>query len=126
MDEVVDIERDFRRAKQGENLIYTTLLGLKPDLTTPRTVPEILENTGLVNDENKEGESNSDDEDLDEGSESGTETEDSDSNSEDENNDRDGDENNNKSENSSIYYRPRDESPNSRKVFIVSDAFIIL
>ena len=29
MDDVVDIERDFRRAKQGETLIYTTLHGLK-------------------------------------------------------------------------------------------------
>ena len=40
MDEVVDFERDFRRAKQGDKLIYTTFMGIKEDLSQPRLVPD--------------------------------------------------------------------------------------
>ena len=43
MNDVVDFERDFRRAKQGESLIYTTLHGLKSDLSQPSKNPELLE-----------------------------------------------------------------------------------
>jgi len=110
---VVDIERDFRRAKQGENLIYTTLLGLKPNLTTPRIVTEILEKADIVECEIKEVTGEHETENLDEESESETEESCSDSEATDDSED----ENNNLSVNSSIHVRPRDESPNSRKVF---------
>ena len=43
MNDVVDYERDFRRAKQGETLIYTTLHGIKSDLSTPRDLPVMLD-----------------------------------------------------------------------------------
>lgn len=42
MDDHVDIKRDFRRDKLGESLIYTTLHGLKPDVSNPRLVSKIL------------------------------------------------------------------------------------
>jgi RIO kinase 1 len=112
MNDVVDIERDFRRAKQGENLIYTTLLGLNPDLSKPREVPVILDDKKeeeKVDEKNSEEEIESDSSDDDsecsedeEGSESGV------------------DEAGNKIRvckiNREIHHRPRDESPNSRKV----------
>lgn len=104
MDDVIDIERDFRRAKLGESLIYTTLHGLKPDMSTPRTVPEILDTDEieLTNELEDKKETDSDKQDSNTESESESES---------------GDENNNTDEqNSSIHSRPRDESPNSRRL----------
>jgi len=104
MDDVIDIERDFRRAKLGESLIYTTLHGLKPDMSTPRTVPEILDTDEieLTNELEDKKEADSDKQDSNTESESESES---------------GDENNNTDEqNSSIHSRPRDESPNSRRL----------
>ena len=43
MNEVVDYERDFRRAKQGEALIYTKLHGLEADLSKPKDAPDFPE-----------------------------------------------------------------------------------
>ncbi|RNA31356.1 serine threonine- kinase RIO1-like [Brachionus plicatilis] len=103
MNDVVDIERDFRRAKQGENLIYTTLLGLNPDLSKPREAPVILE---------KEEETKV----IDQSEESSEEEEESEEseNSESESEDEDGTIKVCKI-NREIHHRPRDESPNSRR-----------
>lgn len=106
MNDVVDIERDFRRAKQGENLIYTTLLGLNPDLSKPRDAPVILDKEKEDEQENQSDESSDEEEDDSEESEESSETE---SESED-----------GKLKeckiNREIHRRPRDESPNSRRV----------
>jgi RIO kinase 1 len=114
MDEVVDFERDFRRAKQGESLIYTTLHGLESDLSKPRKAPEILEDETKIdkpkNELQNESESETDSESEDEdGSESDSEEKSGEENSEEEQEE---------SENNSgtvIHFRPRDESPNSKK-----------
>lgn len=114
MDDVVDIERDFRRAKLGESLIYSTLHGLKNDLSTPRTIPKLLEEDKPEGTEelvNKKEEIESSD-----GTEEEDSEEDEDSNDEDEDEDDNTDENNNDSSVNSIHNRPRDESPNSRKL----------
>ncbi len=131
MNDVVDYERDLRRVKQGENLIYTTLHGLKEDLSTPRLVPEILkdENGKQSADkiEKKEERINEEREEKDQSDEeeSGSGSEDDDDDSEEESDSQTGDEeddsqdeNNNNEEKLAklkLYSRPRDESPNSRK-----------
>jgi RIO kinase 1 len=135
MNDVVDFERDFRRVKQGENLIYTTLHGLKEDLSKPRLVPELLEN-GQVEDKEKQCEvknemleslkkdKKEDEKDLD--SEDDSEEDDSESDEDDSEDDDDEesgeeDENNNNQDPAklakiALHYRPRDESPESKKV----------
>lgn len=105
MNDVVDIERDFRRAKLGENLIYTTLLGLNQDLSKPRDAPTILENADSKKNNQSEEETSEDEED---------ETDDSE-NSESESQDETAKIKTCKI-NRGIHRRPRDESPNSRKV----------
>lgn len=118
MEEVVDIERDFRRAKLGETPIYATLHGLKADMSTPRLIPELLDQNGDVNN-NKQ---------MVEGSEcvkdcvkeeDETETESEDENDDENSYEESGDEENGGDKsNTSIHSRPRDESPNSRRVNI--------
>lgn len=89
--QVVFYERDIRQVKAGEKteLIYSTVTGIKSDLSGPQRVPEILEKTQ--------------DSDEEEDSPEGDDSEGSDSDSGDQN----------KFVNSA---RPRDESPNSKKV----------
>lgn len=91
LDEVVDIVRDIKKAKEGkgDDLIYKKLTGLKSDLSI-QIKPEILENTS-----DQENEKSLTDDDN-------SETE-SDSNSDDEN------------KNFKNSSRPRDESPESKK-----------
>lgn len=119
MDDVVDIERDFRRAKQGETLIYTTLHGLKTDLSQPALMPNLLNEDNSVkshdqnNNENKNEkeelneEESSDEEEISESDQTDSENEDDQDNSND---------SANKTLKTSKYERPRDESPNSRRV----------
>ncbi len=76
-------------------------------------MPEILEKADIVECEINEVATEHDTENLEEESESETEESCSDSEATDDSED----ENNNLSVNSSIRMRPRDESPNSRKVF---------
>lgn len=106
MNDVVDFERDFRRAKQGENLIYTTLHGLNPDLSKPRDQPEILEEVkkldNSVADETEDESSEEDDEDTEEEDDSEGEDEEGSVRA--------------PKINMEIHVRPRDESPNSRKL----------
>lgn len=112
MDDVVDIERDFRRAKLGESLIYTTLHGLKPDLSTPRLVPEIL-------DENQDKKLGEIVEDIKSEIKESEDSEEDDEEDDDENDDSVSQESDDEKGNDgikSIHDRPRDESPNSRKV----------
>ena len=111
MDDVIDIERDFRRAKLGESLIYTTLHGLKQDLSTPRLVPEILDENKEKLDDIAECERRDGNESDDSGEEDDDEEDEEDENEDEES----GDERDNDG-NTSIHNRPRDESPNSRKV----------
>lgn len=79
-------ERDIKQIKSGEKteLIYTTVTGIKPDLSGPQQVPEILDNS-IVADSSGEESTDGSDADVDKKQfvSSG---------------------------------RPRDESPNSRKV----------
>lgn len=120
MDEVIDIERDFRRAKQGEPLIYTTLHGLKTDLSQPATMPTLLNGDKIVPEQEPISELNDQEE------ESSTEEETSDDEDEDDetgsenSSDEDPDQSVNDSQNGK-YYRPRDESPNSRKVTLLKN-----
>jgi RIO kinase 1 len=157
MNDVVDYERDFRRVKQGENLIYTTLHGLKDDLSNPRLVPELLgvagekiaptsqqEDNGSnnkaqveLNSESQAGEvkkeNNQDKRVKDAGDEDGSSDEETESDEDDddetgdsdeddsEEEDGEGDENNNDPEKQArmaLHSRPRDESPNSKRVNI--------
>lgn len=82
-------ERDIRQVKSGEKteLVYTTVTGIKSDLSGPQQVPEILENSVQ--------------------NPSGSESKDSSSEASDSEDEK-------KQFVSSA--RPRDESPNSRKV----------
>ncbi|KAG8230324.1 hypothetical protein J437_LFUL000595 [Ladona fulva] len=65
MDEIVHFERDINQAKsgQGEKLVYETILGMKGDLSGPRTNPELLSES---EDGSEEEGSNSDDDSSDE------------------------------------------------------------
>jgi RIO kinase 1 len=80
-------ERDIRQVKSGEKieLNYTTETGIKPDLTGPQQVPDILDEPIAVGTSSDEASNESDSEDGEK-----------------------------KQFVSSA--RPRDESPNSRKV----------
>ena len=115
MNDVVDFERDFRRAKQGESLIYTTLHGLKPDLSQPNEKPELLEknesDSKKVEEIKKEEVKNKKEESSEEDSD------DDDDDDDDEEDDEDEEESEKRKANCiEMYIRPRDESPNSRKV----------
>ena len=117
MDDVVDIERDFRRAKQGETLIYTTLHGLKTDLSQPATTPTLLS-------ENIKVETNQEENNIKESSSEEDET--SEEEEDDDESGEDGEEDEaNKSANDK-YFRPRDESPNSRKVAIIFKRMLLI
>lgn len=126
MNDVVDYERDFRQAKQGQPLIYTTLHGIMPDLSKPRDVPDML--TGdQAEKENESGEREEETEEDEDGDDDGDEDEDEDDD-EDEGSDKEESDNENEdgtvTEKKSkikteIHTRPRDESPNSRRVFLL-------
>ncbi|KAK3770258.1 hypothetical protein RRG08_029914 [Elysia crispata] len=51
LDEVVDIERDVRQSNslQREQVLYHTVTGLRPDLSGPSQMPELLEKAALEN-----------------------------------------------------------------------------
>lgn len=125
MNEVVDFERDFRRAKQGQPLIYTTLHGIMPDLSKPRDTPEILrvEEVAEKQATNKE-QLNDDDLESEDEEEGEDDSDDDEEEEDDEESDEDGDEDGDEDESSKkkskinmeIHIRPRDESPNSKKV----------
>ena len=89
LDDVVNIDRDFRQAKQGKTPIYTTIHGLKDDLSAPKT-----ELVNLEEEEEKEASDNGHS-----------------SNSESENEEVDLN-----ASSRSIHARDRDESPNTKKV----------
>lgn len=91
------MERDINLAKSGKDLIYKTLIGLKADLSKPAETPEILADKHKKN--NKDVEEESDSCSSSEGS----------NNSDSENEI----ENKSKFINSA---RPRNESPDSKKV----------
>lgn len=92
--QVVHIERDIRNAKEGkaDHLVYKTIVGLTSDLTTAQKPSILGENSGEISGSEDEGES--DNADSDSGEESSEEGE-------------------SKFKNSA---RPKDESPESRKV----------
>jgi len=106
---VINVERDINLAKSGKDLIYKTLIGLKADLSKPAETPEILANKQKT-----------DSESIKEGSDACTSSEDSDDS---ENGGETDSEDNNKSKfvNSA---RPRNESPESRKVRCVLFIFL--
>ena len=127
MNDVVDYERDFRRVKQGETLIYTTLHGLKPDLSMPSDVPSVLDEKAKIEMElsekaskeqlqNESSSENSSDDDEDEEDDDDDDTEEGDSGEEEEQLE-DGTIRK-KTKNMEIHNRPRDESPNSKRVYI--------
>jgi RIO kinase 1 len=125
MDEVIDYERDFRRAKEGETLIYTTLHGLKEDLSKPRQLPDLLENaltnsSPALNEEDKESiekipNNNADIISSSQNNSSSDEDSESDNNEEEDLDDENSQDEQNKNSTVDIHYRPRDESPNSKK-----------
>lgn len=55
LEQVVDFEKDAERAKEGqaEGILYSTLTGLKPDLTGVLAQPELLKNGEVVDGENQ-------------------------------------------------------------------------
>ncbi|XP_055886100.1 serine/threonine-protein kinase RIO1-like isoform X1 [Biomphalaria glabrata] len=65
LDEVVDIERDFRRTQtfEGEQVLYHTVTGLKPDLSGPSQVPLLLEQVTGQNEEDDDDEEDEEDQD---------------------------------------------------------------
>ncbi|XP_012525080.1 serine/threonine-protein kinase RIO1 [Monomorium pharaonis] len=99
--QVINAERDINRAKSGEDLIYKTLIGLKADLSKPAETPEILANKHKTESKNKK-----------EASDTCSSSSD-DSDSENESETDSGDNNKGKFVNSA---RPRNESPESRKM----------
>lgn len=101
------MERDINLAKSGKDLIYKTLIGLKADLSKPAETPEILANKHKT--DNKSMKERSD------ASTSSEDSNDSDSENESETGSED-DNNRSKFVNSA---RPRNESPESRKVRFV-------
>lgn len=96
---MIDIERDIKLAKSGkEDLIYKTLVGLKADLSKPIDTPEILAKDSKAKDGSDEDDSTD-----------GTDNSEQDESSEEEC----------LEENESKFVtsaRPRNESPESRKV----------
>lgn len=98
------MERDINLAKSGKDLIYKTLIGLKADLSKPAETPEILANKHKADSKSmKEG--------SDRTSSEGSDDSDSENESE-----TDSEDNKSKFVNSA---RPRNESPESRKVRFV-------
>lgn len=91
--QVVFYERDIRQVKAGEKteLVYSTVTGIKPDLSGPQHVPEILEKSQESDEESDTSEDGDDDSES-----SGSESEEQ-----------------KKFVNSA---RPRDESPSTKKV----------
>lgn len=149
MNDVVDFERDFRRARQGESLIYTKLHGLKPDLSEPNQVPQILESehgAEIAEDKNSPSDQKEEKEEqksLDksqqnqthEDSDEQTEEDDDDESDEDSDEEDESDEeevegetkdDKMKSAKMNIHQRPRDESPNSKKVLKLGFLFQLL
>lgn len=55
LEQVVDFEKDAEKAKEGqaEEILYSTLTGLKPDLTGVLAHPELLKNGEVVDEENQ-------------------------------------------------------------------------
>ena len=55
LEQVLDFEKDAERAKKGkvEEILYSTLTGLKPDLTGVLAQPELLKNKHVDSEENK-------------------------------------------------------------------------
>lgn len=99
------MERDINLAKSGKDLIYKTLIGLKADLSKPAEKPEILANKHKA-----------DSKSMKEGSDICTSSEESgDSDSENES-ETDSEDNKIKFVSSA---RPRNESPESRKVSVL-------
>ncbi|GFS17685.1 serine/threonine-protein kinase RIO1-like [Elysia marginata] len=72
LQEVVDIERDVHQSKslQREQVFYHTVTGLRPDLSGPSQVPELLEKAALENNRLTETGIDCDDEDDDDGNNS--------------------------------------------------------
>lgn len=107
------MERDINLAKSGKDLIYKTLIGLKADLSKPAETPEILANKHKADNKSKEG------------SDTCTSSEDSDDFDSENESETDNEDNKSKFVNSA---RPRNESPESRKVrysfFLRNRAFI--
>lgn len=99
------MERDINLAKSGKDLIYKTLIGLKADLSKPAETPEILANKHKA-----------DSGDTKEGSDASTSSEDSDDSDSENESEIDSEDNKSKFVNSA---RPRNESPESRKVRFV-------
>ncbi|XP_057370440.1 serine/threonine-protein kinase RIO1-like [Daphnia carinata] len=64
LDEVMFFERDIKQIKSGEKteLVYTTVTGIKSDLSGPQQVPEILDNSVAVDtsDDESSDDSNAD------------------------------------------------------------------
>ncbi len=117
MDEVVDFERDFRRVKQGDSLIYTTLLGIKSDLSQPRIVPDILDTPEVdvtVATEQNDCDDTSDNDRSDDETECNSEDIDGDDDEETAVGNKEDDPN--KKEKFKHPERQRDESPTSRRV----------
>lgn len=104
------MERDINLAKSGKDLIYKTLIGLKADLSKPAEIPEILANKHKTDSKSTK-----------EGSDVCTSSEDSD-NSDSENESETGSEDNKSKFINSA--RPRNESPESRKVRCVLLIFL--
>jgi RIO kinase 1 len=109
---VINAERDIKLAKSGkEDLIYKTLIGLKADLSKPAETPEILANKYKQGNGDMKIENDSFENTADSDSEINSEIE---------------SENENKSKfvNSA---RPRNESPESKKVkYVLFYYFYIL
>ena len=102
MNQVIDIERDINLAKAGkQDLIYKTLVGLKSDLSAPAKIPEVLANKNLYVISDKDTDVSNNEEENSNNSEIGANSEDSKDDTE------------KKFINSS---RPRNESPESKKV----------
>lgn len=99
LNQVIDIERDIKLAKSGkEDLIYKTLIGLKADLSKPNETPDIITDKSkknIIDNDAKEEEEES----------TCSDTEDTD--------DESSKENESKFVSSA---RPRNESPESKKV----------
>ncbi|XP_078357842.1 serine/threonine-protein kinase RIO1-like [Oculina patagonica] len=89
LEQVVDFEKDAERAKegQGEQILYSTLTGLKPDLTGVLAHPELLKNGEVVDGKNQ-GEKQHQGCDNEEADHSGSSDDESDS--EDENDEQKG------------------------------------
>ncbi|KAL0124767.1 hypothetical protein PUN28_006551 [Cardiocondyla obscurior] len=101
--QVINVERDINLAKSGKDLIYKTLIGLKADLSKPAETPEILTNKHKA-----------DSKSMKDGSDACTSSENSeDSDTENESETDSEDDNKSKFVNSA---RPRNESPESRKM----------